>query len=85
MVIPLIVVVAIPIFFGIVYSPPFDLPEEFNDEMILDEPNEFNDEVISEEPALDILHFMLMIIWIIVLLRILLQVKKGTFKATQRY
>lgn len=73
MVIPIIVVVAIPIFFGIVYAPPFDLPKEFNDE------------IISEEPNIDILHFMLMIVWIIFLLRILLQIKKGVFKATQRY
>lgn len=85
MVLPIIVVIAIPLFFGIMYSPPFDLPEEFNDEMISEEPNEFNDDVISEEPDTSILNFMLMVIWIIVLLRILLQVKKGTFKATQRY
>ena len=95
MVIPIIVVVAIPIFFGIVYAPPFDLPEESNDEIIsepaefndevISEPAEFNDEVISEEPGVNILYFLLMIIWIIFLLRILLQVKKGTFKATQRY
>ena len=85
MVIPIILVVAIPIFFGIVYSPPFDLPEEFNEELISEEPNEFDDEAIPEEPDMSILHFMLVIIWIVVLLRILLQVKKGTFKATQRY
>ena len=85
MVIPIIVVVAIPIFLGIVYAPPFDLPEEFNDEVISETPSEFNDEVISEEPNTNILYFLLMVIWIIFLLRILLQVKKGTFKATQRY
>jgi len=82
MVIPIIIVIAIPLFFGIVYAPPFDLPEEFNDGTISDESN---DEVISEEPDMSILNFMLMVIWIIVLLRILLQVKKGTFKVTQRY
>ena len=84
MVIPIIIVVAIPIFFGIVYAPPFDLPEESPDELI-SEPAEFNDDVISEEPNVNILYFMLMGIWLIFLLRILLQVKKGTFKATQRY
>ena len=84
MVIPIIIVVAIPIFLGIVYSPPFDLPEELDDE-IISEPNEFNDEVIPEEPDMSLLHFVLVMIWIFVLLRILLQVKKGTFKATQRY
>ena len=95
MVIPIIIVVAIPIFFGIVYAPPFDLPEESTDELIsepaefnddvISEPAEFNDDVISEEPNVNILYFMLMGIWLIFLLRILLQVKKGTFKATQRY
>ena len=85
MVIPIIVVIAIPIFFGIVYSPPFDIPEEINDEMILEEPSEFNDKVISEEPRTNFLYFLLMTIWIIFLLRILLQVKKGNFKVTQRY
>ena len=84
MVIPIIIVVAIPIFLGIVYSPPFDLPEEPNDEMI-SEPHEFDDKVMPEEPDMSILHFTLIVIWTIVLLRILLQVKKGTFKATQRY
>ena len=85
MVIPIIVLIAIPLFLGIVYSPPFELPEEINDEIILEEPNEFNDEAISEGPSMDILYFMLMVIWAIFLLRILLQVKKGTFKVTQRY
>jgi hypothetical protein len=95
MVIPIIIVVAIPIFFGIVYVPPFDLPAESTDELIsepaefnddvISEPAEFNDDVISEEPNVNILYFMLMGIWLIFLLRILLQVKKGTFKATQRY
>jgi len=73
MVVPIIILVAIPVFLGIVYMPPFDQPEEL-------EP-----EIISKEPDMSILYFMLMGIWIIFLLRILLQVKKGTFKATQRY
>ncbi len=84
MVIPIIILVAIPIFFGIVFAPPFDYPEEFNDEKILEEP-EFNDEMISEEPNTDILYFVLIGIWAIILLRMLLQIKKGTFKATKRY
>ena len=73
MVAPIIILVAIPIFLGIVSVSPFDLPEEFNEEMI------------SEEPDLSILYFMLMGIWIILLMRILIQIKKGTFKITQRY
>jgi hypothetical protein len=84
MVIPIIILVAIPIFFGIVFVPPFDLPDELNDEVILEEP-EFNDEMISEEPDTNILYFLLIGIWAIILLRMLLQIKKGTFKVTKRY
>lgn len=73
MVAPILILVAIPIFLGIVSVSPFDQPEEFNEEKI------------SEEPDLSILYFMLMGIWIILLMRILLQIKKGTFKITQRY
>ena len=73
MVIPIIILVAIPVFLGIVYVPPFDQPEELETE------------VISSEPNMSILYFMLIGIWVIFLLRILLQVKKGTFKITQRY
>ena len=73
MVAPIIILVAIPIFLGIVSVPPFDQPEELNEE------------IISEEPDLSTLYFILMGIWIIFLMRILLQIKKGTFKITQRY
>ena len=73
MVIPIIILVAIPIFLGIVVVSPFDQPEE---------PKK---EIISEEPNDNILYFVLIVIWIIVLTRILLQIKKGTFKATQKY
>jgi len=83
MVIPIIILVAIPIFLGIVFVPPFDQPEEFNDEIILE--SEFNDETISEEPGMNILYFLLLVIWTIILLRMLLQIKKGTFKVTKRY
>ena len=83
MVIPILILVAIPIFLGIVAVSPFDQLEEFNDEMIL-EP-EFNDEVILEEPDMTILYFLFIGIWIVILLRMLLQIKKGTFKATPWY
>ena len=73
MVAPIIILVTIPIFLGIVSVSPFDQSEEFNEE------------IISEDPDLSILYFMLMGIWIILLMRILLQIKKGTFKITQRY
>ena len=47
MAIPIIVVVAVPIFFGLVYVSPFEPPEE--------EPAK----VLPEEPNLNILYFML--------------------------
>ena len=74
MVIPIIVLVSIPIFLGIVYMPPFDLPVEE------EEPRE-----IPEGPDVNILYFILMGIWTLYLIKILLQVKRGTFKTTQRY
>jgi hypothetical protein len=73
MVIPIIILVAIPIFLGIVAVSPFDQLEEFNDEMIL------------EEPDMNILYFLFIGIWTVILLRMLLQIKKGTFKATKWY
>ena len=73
MVIPLIILVAIPVFLGIVVVSPFDQPEEPKNEVIPEEPND------------NILYFVLTLIWIVVLIRILLQLKKGTFNATQKY
>jgi NADH:ubiquinone oxidoreductase subunit 5 (subunit L)/multisubunit Na+/H+ antiporter MnhA subunit len=94
MVIPIIILVTIPIFLGIVAVSPFDQPEEFNEEIILEEP-EFNDEIIleepefndetSSEPGVNVLYFLLIVVWTIILFRMLLQIKKGTFKATKRY
>jgi hypothetical protein len=73
MVVPIIVLVAIPIFLGIVYMPPYDMPVE--------------PEVaeIPEEPDVNILYYILMGIWTLYLIKILLQVKRRTFKVTQRY
>ena len=73
MVIPIIVLVSIPIFLGIVYMPPFDQP-------VVEEPKE-----VPEGPDVNILYFILMGIWTLYLIKILLQVKRGTFKTTQRY
>ena len=70
--IPIIILVSIPIFLGIVYVTPFEQPEEVQEEEI------------TKSDA-NILYFFLMIIWIIFLLRILVQLKKKTFKITQRY
>jgi len=71
MVVPIIVLVAIPIFLGIVYMPPYDMPAE---------PAE-----IPEEPDASVLYYILMGIWTLYLIKILLQVKRRTFKVTQRY
>ena len=73
MVIPIIILVAIPVFLGIAFVPPFDLPEEPKNE------------IISEERNDNVLYLVLIVIWTIVLMRILLQIKKGTFKITQSY
>ncbi len=81
MVIPIIILITIPIFLGIVAVSPFDQVEEFNDETIL-EP-EFKDEIITEEPDMTILYFLFIGIWTVILIRMLLQIKKGTFKVTK--
>jgi hypothetical protein len=73
MVIPLIILVVIPVFLGIVTVSPFDQPEEPKNE------------VIPEEPDENILYFLLMGIWLFFLIRILLQLKKGTFRVTKKY
>ncbi len=72
MVVPIIVLLGIPILLGIVYMPPYDLPVEEVSE-------------IPEEPDVSILYYILMGIWTLYLIKILLQVKKRTFKVTQRY
>ena len=79
MVVPIIVLVAIPIFLGIVYMPPFDMPVEPE---VAEIPETAE---ISEEPDVNILYYILMGIWTLYLIKILLQVKRRTFKVTQRY
>ncbi len=80
MVLPIIVLIAIPVFLGIVYVSPVEQPVELQDEVI-SEP----DEIISEDSDGNILYFLLMGIWMIFLMRILLRIKRGTFRITQRY
>jgi hypothetical protein len=53
--------------------PPFDQPVD-------EEPRE-----ILEEPDVSILYYILIGFWTLYLIKILLQVKRGTFKVTQRY
>ena len=73
MVMPIILLVGIPIFLGIVYMPPFDMPVE---EELKETP---------DKPDVSFLYYILMGIWTLYLIKILLQVKKGTFKVKQRY
>ena len=73
MVLPIIVLIVIPAFLGIVYIPPFDMPVE-------EEPQE-----IPEEPDPSVLYYILMGIWTLYLIKILLQVKRKTFRITQKY
>lgn len=79
MVVPIIVLVAIPIFLGIVYMPPFDMPVEPE---IAEVPEAVE---VPEEPDTSVLYYILMGIWALYLIKILLQVKRRTFKVTQRY
>lgn len=72
MVIPIIILVIIPIILGIVFVSPFDQPE-------------IEKGIIHEEPNTSILYFILMGTWTLYLIKILFQVKKGTFRTTQRY
>jgi len=73
MVMPVILLVGIPILLGIAYVTPFDQPEEIEEE------------VVSEQPDFSIAYFILMAIWTLYLIKVFLQIKKGTFRVTQRY
>jgi len=73
MVLPIIILVTIPIFLGIAYVTPFDVPVSSETEQL------------SEESDGSILYFMLVGIWIFFLLRILILLKRGRYKLTQRY
>jgi hypothetical protein len=78
MVVPIIILLGIPILLAIVYMPPFDQPEEIEQE-------EIELEEISEESDMSILYYILMGLWTLYLIKIILQIKKGSFKVTQRY
>lgn len=73
MVLPIVVLVVIPIFLGISYVAPFDPPGE------IEEPS------IPENSGASFLYVLLMGIWLIFLLRIIILMKKGSYKITQRY
>ncbi len=79
MVLQLAVVIIIPLILGISYVPPFDLPEQPIEEIIV------SDEPTSDLPDRDFIYFFLMIIWFFFLLRILFQIRKGTFTLKRKY
>ena len=64
---PIMILVAIPIFLGIVYISPFDQHVE-------EEPSG------TPEPDVSILYYILIGFWTLYLIKILLQMKKGIFK-----
>lgn len=74
MVFQLVIVIIIPIIFGIVTVSPFDEPK------VLEEPTE-----VDNEPQFGMFYFLLMIIWFFFLFRILFQLKKGTFNLQRKY
>ena len=79
MVFQLAVVVVIPIILGISIVPPFDLPEKPVEEIPVPE------KPLSDLPDRDFLYFFLMLIWLFFLIRILFQIKKGTFTLQRKY
>lgn len=79
MVFQLAIVIIIPIIMGIVFVPPFEMPEEPKEETKIPE------EPASDIPEQDFLYFFLMLIWLFFLIRILLQIRKGTFKLQRKF
>ena len=79
MVLQLVVVIVIPLILGISYVPPFDLPEQPIEEITVP------DELAPDLPDRDFIYFFLMIIWFFFLLRILFQIRKGTFTLKRKY
>ncbi|MCE2505978.1 MAG: hypothetical protein J4F36_05840 [Nitrosopumilaceae archaeon] len=73
MVLPIIILVVIPIFLGISYVAPFEPPSE------IEEPP------IPENSGATILYVLLIGIWVVFLLRIIILMKRGSYKITQRY
>ena len=72
----LVIVIIIPIFVGIVFVPPFELHQE---------EIEIPDEPSVEIPNLDLLYFVLMLVWLFFLIRILFQIKRGTFTIQRKF
>ncbi len=80
MVYQLALLVIIPIILGLVTVSPFE-------ELIEEEPIEEPVEIVPTEPQSDIgvLSFILFTIWLLIVIRILYKLKKGTFKIRAKF
>ena len=72
MIIPLSVIVIIPVLLGIFYVTPFEEPEVSQIQK-------------NDSPDMSIFYFMMIGIWLIFLMRILIHLKRGTFRTMPRY
>jgi Na+/H+ antiporter NhaD/arsenite permease-like protein len=77
--IQLAIVIIIPIIMGIVFVSPFDTPNESSEEKTL--PNQ----PISDIPDREFFYFFLMLVWLFFLIKILFQIKRGTFKIQRKF
>ena len=76
MVLHIVGLVIIPIILALVSVSPFEMPvDEENEDLALPEP----------DTNFSILFFALIIIWLLLILRILYQVKRGTFKIQTKF
>jgi len=69
----------IPIIMGIVIAPTFDLPNESVEEI------SSQDNTTWDIPDRNFIYFFLMLIWLFFLIRILIQIRKGTFKIQKKF
>lgn len=69
----------IPIIMGIVIAPTFDLPKESAKEISI------QDDTSWDIPDMNFIYFFMMLIWLFFLIRILIQIRKGTFKIQKRF
>jgi len=69
----------IPIIMGIVIAPTFDLPKESVEEI------PYQDNTSWDIPDRDFIYFFMMLIWLFFLIRILTQIRKGTFKIKKNF
>ncbi len=64
---------------GIVIAPTFDPPKESVEEISI------QDDTSWDIPDRNFIYFFMMLIWLFFLIRILIQIRKGTFKIQKRF